>query len=400
MQMGRANPDTAVVSAFDEETEDLDEDSTRPIRVRAAEEEASAPTEERPDDLEALLVERFAASRDSSSESDEAFDKRVPDLALPDLTVGAGDCQSLSLDKDKMDHISPGQVLPGNLRSYLDPGIRPILPSCLTKAVKRDRFRVPLQLLASAASEASWTEPPPAVGDLLRLPPRASPEPVQKQHVKRLIPKGDDEEPSAAISRLKELKIAREEWTGLWDKEVFDFSQTCEYDDVVSEAKKKGPAENSLAQSIPRANSLRQLSPSTPIRIWASIESKRRAHGYRPGCFEKDRSSRRAAACCISYALAAAPNGDPGVQWIGRTAEHIIFLRKQLGMVIHVYDTIAPLIAKWNDMINVQTMNLAEFTEIWEENRQVAFSSNGDVKSWFYGKDSRDRKRWKTRQHC
>ena len=34
--------------------------------------EASAPTEERPDDLEALLVERFAASRDSSSESDEA----------------------------------------------------------------------------------------------------------------------------------------------------------------------------------------------------------------------------------------------------------------------------------------------------------------------------------------
>ena len=30
------------------------------------------------------------------------------------------------------------------------------------------------------------------------------------------------------------------EWTGLWDKEVFDFSQTCEYDDVVSEAKKKG----------------------------------------------------------------------------------------------------------------------------------------------------------------
>ena len=83
-----------------------------------------------------------------------------------------------------------------------------------------------------------------------------------------------------------------------------------------------------------------------------------------------------------------------------RTAEHIIFLRKQLGMVIHVYDTIAPLIAKWNDMINVQTMNLAEFTEIWEENRQVAFSSNGDVKSWFYGKDSRDRKRWKTRQHC
>ena len=30
------------------------------------------------------------------------------------------------------------------------------------------------------------------------------------------------------------------EWKGLWDQEVFDFSQTREYDDVVNEAKRKG----------------------------------------------------------------------------------------------------------------------------------------------------------------
>ena len=31
-----------------------------------------------------------------------------------------------------------------------------------------------------------------------------------------------------------------EEWKGLWDQEVFDFSTTREYDDVVKEAKRKG----------------------------------------------------------------------------------------------------------------------------------------------------------------
>ena len=30
------------------------------------------------------------------------------------------------------------------------------------------------------------------------------------------------------------------EWKGLWDQEVFDFTHTREYDDVVNEAKRKG----------------------------------------------------------------------------------------------------------------------------------------------------------------
>ena len=42
------------------------------------------------------------------------------------------------------------------------------------------------------------------------------------------------------VSNPKAMEAFMKEWTGLWDQEVFDFSQTREYDDVVNEAKKKG----------------------------------------------------------------------------------------------------------------------------------------------------------------
>ena len=42
------------------------------------------------------------------------------------------------------------------------------------------------------------------------------------------------------ISNPKAMEAFMKEWKGLWDQEVFDFSTTREYDDVVAEAKKKG----------------------------------------------------------------------------------------------------------------------------------------------------------------
>ena len=42
------------------------------------------------------------------------------------------------------------------------------------------------------------------------------------------------------INNPKAMEVFMKEWKGLWDQEVFDFSQTREYDDVVNEAKKKG----------------------------------------------------------------------------------------------------------------------------------------------------------------
>ncbi|CAE7218058.1 unnamed protein product [Symbiodinium sp. KB8] len=51
----------------------------------------------------------------------------------------------------------------------------------------------------------------------------------------------------AKVSRRKEMldnpkamEAFMKEWKGLWEQEVFDFSQTREYDDVVNEAKRKG----------------------------------------------------------------------------------------------------------------------------------------------------------------
>ena len=42
------------------------------------------------------------------------------------------------------------------------------------------------------------------------------------------------------INNPKVMEAVMKEWMGLWDQEVFDFTQTREYDDVVAEAKKKG----------------------------------------------------------------------------------------------------------------------------------------------------------------
>ena len=42
------------------------------------------------------------------------------------------------------------------------------------------------------------------------------------------------------LNNPKAMEAFMKEWTGLWEQEVFDFSQTREYDDVVNEAKKKG----------------------------------------------------------------------------------------------------------------------------------------------------------------
>ena len=42
------------------------------------------------------------------------------------------------------------------------------------------------------------------------------------------------------ISNPKAMKAFMKEWKGLWDQEVFDFTQTRDYDDVVNEAKRKG----------------------------------------------------------------------------------------------------------------------------------------------------------------
>eukprot|EP00439_Symbiodinium_sp_Y106_P084767 s1599_g26.t1 len=42
------------------------------------------------------------------------------------------------------------------------------------------------------------------------------------------------------MSNPKAMEAFMEEWKGLWDQEVFDFTTTREYDDVVAEAKKKG----------------------------------------------------------------------------------------------------------------------------------------------------------------
>ena len=42
------------------------------------------------------------------------------------------------------------------------------------------------------------------------------------------------------VNNPKAMEAFMKEWKGLWDQEVFDFSTTREYDDVVSEAKKKG----------------------------------------------------------------------------------------------------------------------------------------------------------------
>ena len=41
-------------------------------------------------------------------------------------------------------------------------------------------------------------------------------------------------------SNPKAMEAFMKEWKGLWDQEVFDFSTTREYDDVVAEAKKRG----------------------------------------------------------------------------------------------------------------------------------------------------------------
>ena len=46
--------------------------------------------------------------------------------------------------------------------------------------------------------------------------------------------------PPVTISNPKAMEAFMKEWKGLWDQEVFDFSQTQEYDEVVNEAKKKG----------------------------------------------------------------------------------------------------------------------------------------------------------------
>ena len=43
------------------------------------------------------------------------------------------------------------------------------------------------------------------------------------------------------ISNPKAMEAFMKEWKGLWDQEVFDFTQTREYDDVVDEAKRNGP---------------------------------------------------------------------------------------------------------------------------------------------------------------
>ena len=42
------------------------------------------------------------------------------------------------------------------------------------------------------------------------------------------------------LNNPKAMEAFTKEWKGLWEQEVFDFSQTREYDDVVNEAKKKG----------------------------------------------------------------------------------------------------------------------------------------------------------------
>ena len=42
------------------------------------------------------------------------------------------------------------------------------------------------------------------------------------------------------LSNPKAMESFMKEWKGLWEQEVFDFDQTREYDDVVSEAKKNG----------------------------------------------------------------------------------------------------------------------------------------------------------------
>ena len=42
------------------------------------------------------------------------------------------------------------------------------------------------------------------------------------------------------MSNPKAMEAFMKEWKGLWDQEVFDFTTTREYDDVVAEAKKKG----------------------------------------------------------------------------------------------------------------------------------------------------------------
>ena len=42
------------------------------------------------------------------------------------------------------------------------------------------------------------------------------------------------------LSNPKAMEAFMKEWKGLWEQEVFDFSQTREYDDVVNEAKRKG----------------------------------------------------------------------------------------------------------------------------------------------------------------
>ena len=42
------------------------------------------------------------------------------------------------------------------------------------------------------------------------------------------------------MNNPKAVEAFMKEWKGLWDQEVFDFSTTREYDDVVAEAKKKG----------------------------------------------------------------------------------------------------------------------------------------------------------------
>ena len=42
------------------------------------------------------------------------------------------------------------------------------------------------------------------------------------------------------MNNPKPMEAFMKEWKGLWDQEVFDFTTTREYDDVVAEAKKKG----------------------------------------------------------------------------------------------------------------------------------------------------------------
>ena len=42
------------------------------------------------------------------------------------------------------------------------------------------------------------------------------------------------------VNNPKAMEAFMKEWKGLWDQEVFDFSTTREYDDVIAEAKKKG----------------------------------------------------------------------------------------------------------------------------------------------------------------